>query len=412
MQDRNCVPIWKDAKIMNLYKEQELVRKAMNATLSGLREDPYLKARILADAKQEKPVLKKLSVFAVTAALLVVSITAVLAAGLFSSIGQLYRLNGKPERDEITRNIQQVHERYEGNAACCELTGTVYDPAGGVYALSWTLTPLYEGDSLYVVLDSITMGGEPADTRSGIHATGYFLKKETDCSVAGELPESGGTECEITFSILRPSGEIVKVSAPDGEAGAETEKRYRNMLAAGQLPMEGDGWIYCHTGKGGENLSYSDQLLETGLMELTDRFTLKADIGTAGVHETRTYACQETFVSDGYEIRIRSCLVTPFTAKLEIECMTDTRPEDTANGTGTKLKLKVEVPGTEIWSRNQSLTQSCPVLMEDGRWSTLFALDAQALLVFPEAFRFTAGFHDGARFADCSGAVTIRLTDQ
>ena len=208
-------------------------------------------------------------------------------------------------------------------------------------------------------------------------------------------------------SVLFGAASLLAQSKKAGELAVSLMR-----LAAGQLPMEGDGWIYCHTGKGSENLSYSDQLLETGLMELTDRFTLKADIGTAGVHETRTYAGQETFVSDGYEIRIRSCLVTPFTAKLEIECMTDTRPEDTANGTGTKLKLKVEVPGTEIWSRNQSLTQSCPVLMEDGRWSTLFALDAQALLVFPEAFRITAGFHDGARFADCSGAVTIRLTDQ
>ena len=46
---------------MNLHEEQKKVQKAMNATLSGLREDPWLTQRVLANAKGEKPVKRKLS---------------------------------------------------------------------------------------------------------------------------------------------------------------------------------------------------------------------------------------------------------------------------------------------------------------------------------------------------------------
>ena len=71
----------------------------------------------------------------------------------------------------------------------------------------------------------------------------YLLEKKTDRTVIGELPENGSGECEITFSILRPIGEIVKVHILEDERSKETEKRYSDMLANGQLPMEGDG--YC-----------------------------------------------------------------------------------------------------------------------------------------------------------------------
>ena len=48
---------------MNLPEEQKRVQQAMNATLSGLREDPWLARRVLANVKEEEPVRKKLSVY-------------------------------------------------------------------------------------------------------------------------------------------------------------------------------------------------------------------------------------------------------------------------------------------------------------------------------------------------------------
>ena len=75
---------------MNLHEEQKKVQQAMNAALSGLKEDPWLTQRIIANAKEEKPMAKKLSVSAILAiALLVVSITVALAVEWVSNIGQI-----------------------------------------------------------------------------------------------------------------------------------------------------------------------------------------------------------------------------------------------------------------------------------------------------------------------------------
>ena len=83
----------------------------------------------------------------------------------------------------------------------------------------------------------------------------------------------------------------------------------------------------------------SEQTWLTGLMEIADRFTLKLDISKIEVSEIRTYTGWDSFVYDGYEIRIRNCVVTPFTAKLELEYITDTRPGNDGKGKGPMLIL-------------------------------------------------------------------------
>lgn len=66
---------------MNLREEQEKVQKAMNSALSGLQEDPWLTQRVLANAKGEKPVKRKISLA------LILGITAILAV-----VGTAYAL--------------------------------------------------------------------------------------------------------------------------------------------------------------------------------------------------------------------------------------------------------------------------------------------------------------------------------
>ena len=102
---------------MNLHEEQQKVQKAMNTTLSGLQEDPWLAQRVLANVKGEEPVKKKLSVSAILVIVLVaVSITAALAVGWVSKIGEMYNMNDNTERQELLKNIQQLNDGYEGNA--------------------------------------------------------------------------------------------------------------------------------------------------------------------------------------------------------------------------------------------------------------------------------------------------------
>ena len=70
---------------MNLREEQEKVQKAMNSALSGLQEDPWLTQRVLANAKGEKPVKRKISlafVLGMTAILAVVGTAYALTSSL------------------------------------------------------------------------------------------------------------------------------------------------------------------------------------------------------------------------------------------------------------------------------------------------------------------------------------------
>ena len=46
---------------MTLHEEQERVQKAVSNSLSHMQEDPWLTQRVLANAKGEEPVKKKLS---------------------------------------------------------------------------------------------------------------------------------------------------------------------------------------------------------------------------------------------------------------------------------------------------------------------------------------------------------------
>ena len=46
---------------MTLHEEQERVQKAVSHSLAYVQEDPWLAQRVLANAKGEEPVVKKIS---------------------------------------------------------------------------------------------------------------------------------------------------------------------------------------------------------------------------------------------------------------------------------------------------------------------------------------------------------------
>ena len=66
---------------MTLHEEQETVQSAMKTTLSGLQEDPWLTQRVLANAKGEEPVVKKLSATVIIVIALLAITAVALAAG-------------------------------------------------------------------------------------------------------------------------------------------------------------------------------------------------------------------------------------------------------------------------------------------------------------------------------------------
>ncbi|MBR4458133.1 MAG: hypothetical protein IKS31_04145 [Clostridia bacterium] len=66
---------------MTLHEEQEKVQSAMKTALSGLQEDPWLTQRVLANAKGEEPVVKKLSATVIIVIALLAITAVALAAG-------------------------------------------------------------------------------------------------------------------------------------------------------------------------------------------------------------------------------------------------------------------------------------------------------------------------------------------
>lgn len=136
---------------MTLHEEQEKVQTAMNDALSGLREDPWLTQRVLANAKGENVVIKKISVSMVIAiALVLLTVTGALAAalGLFGQLSQEPRGDSRlsavdkvadsidmewTTNDGITIRIEQAY--YEGNRIfiAYRMTG------------NWNETALHEG---------------------------------------------------------------------------------------------------------------------------------------------------------------------------------------------------------------------------------------------------------------------------
>lgn len=76
---------------MNLHEEQKKVQKAMNAALSGLREDPWLTQRVLANAKGEKPVKRKLSLALVLSVILALAVLGTAYALTSSQVAEFFR---------------------------------------------------------------------------------------------------------------------------------------------------------------------------------------------------------------------------------------------------------------------------------------------------------------------------------
>lgn len=91
-----------------MSNEQKKVQKAMNASLSGLQADPWLAQHVLANAKGEEPMVKKVSgAVVVLCVLLVLSMATAVAAGV------LYLGRGLDAELQITEEIKEVYQETE-----------------------------------------------------------------------------------------------------------------------------------------------------------------------------------------------------------------------------------------------------------------------------------------------------------
>ena len=104
---------------MNLHEEEQtVIQDAMIHTLSGLKEDPWLTQRILANAKGAEPVKKKISVSLILViALIILSLSAALAAGLglFGTIsGGEFADKRLPALNDTAEEVFMTHTTEDG----------------------------------------------------------------------------------------------------------------------------------------------------------------------------------------------------------------------------------------------------------------------------------------------------------
>ena len=136
---------------MTLHEEQEKVQQAMKAALSGLQENPWLARRIVANAKGERIMMKKVSasmIIAIILVLLTVSGAMAAALGLFGQLSQDSRGDGRLSAvDRVAENIAREWTTEDGVTIRIEQAYYEGNRVFIAYRLdgNWNATVLHEG---------------------------------------------------------------------------------------------------------------------------------------------------------------------------------------------------------------------------------------------------------------------------
>ena len=176
--------------IMNLHEEQERVQKAVSNSLSHVQEDPWLTQRVLANAKGEEPVKRKISLALV---LSIVGILAVMgtAYALFSSqVAEFFGQHWNQELGERLQNgkIAQIGESVTAGDVVITLDEIVYRDRG-LYGVG-TVRPVNEQDVL-IPMDTAEMLYESQNEDFHLDDETPALK-EYEAALVARAQSSGG----------------------------------------------------------------------------------------------------------------------------------------------------------------------------------------------------------------------------
>ena len=279
---------------MNLHEEQQKVQKAMNTTLSGLQEDPWLTQRVLANAKGEEPVVNKISTSAIIViALVIICMTAALAAGLglFGELAQNPRGDSRlsevdkvadpierewTTEDGITIRIEQAY--YEGNRVFI-----AYRMSG-----DWTSTVLHEGTpdgeinwdwvEENMIISQTMISDEPERQQAILQLDGQSQRwiESTEKGLHDGLSLADGTYLDIIGgdNIVQEDGSVIgwkECEIPDDRL--EETLTFQARLYRIHSIMYQDGTTYRQSTERGENTSF-----EFTLKQNTDLTRLKGSI--------------------------------------------------------------------------------------------------------------------------------------
>ena len=141
---------------MTLHEEQEKVQKAINHSLAHVQEDPWLTQRVLANAKGEEPVVKKISTSMILViVLLCLAITAIAAGIIYNQDWWWNNRNSmeksdKPELYEaVMANMVENPEQIQCEDDQVQLTiqDVSWAPEADIMTISFKATPEHPNQS-------------------------------------------------------------------------------------------------------------------------------------------------------------------------------------------------------------------------------------------------------------------------
>ncbi len=135
---------------MTLHEEQERVQKAVGNSLSYVKEDPWLTQRVLANAKGEEPVVKKITTSMILVFVLLFIAIAAIAAGIIYNQDWYWNNRNSPERDNnpevysaVMANMTENPEQYPGedNLVQIAVQDVSWAQEANVMTFSFKVTP-------------------------------------------------------------------------------------------------------------------------------------------------------------------------------------------------------------------------------------------------------------------------------
>ena len=135
---------------MTLHEEQEKVQKAINHSLAHVQEDPWLAQRVLANAKGEEPVVKKISTSMILViVLLCLAITAIAAGIIYNQDWWWNNRNSMEKSDKpdlyeaVMANMVENPEQIQCEDDQVQLTiqDVSWAPEADIMTISFKATP-------------------------------------------------------------------------------------------------------------------------------------------------------------------------------------------------------------------------------------------------------------------------------
>ena len=166
---------------MTLHEERDKVQKAVSSSFSYLQEDPWLTQRVLANAKGEEPVKKKLSAALVLCIMLGLAIIGAAYALISSNASRTADFFGQHWNQELGARLQegkiaQIGESVTVGDVVITLDEIVYRDRG-IYGVG-TVRPVHEEDVLFPM--------DTADLLVMSHEEEFHPEEDTSRSVVNE----------------------------------------------------------------------------------------------------------------------------------------------------------------------------------------------------------------------------------